>query len=170
MSTILHRCSLLALVLILVAPAIVLAQNGSHTSGLVIRADGRDLRLSDAELGKVARQQRQLGSAETGDLSVVSGVRLWDLLQLAGVPPTVASGRQRAVMYIKLTGADGQSAVLAMVEVDPSFASQPVLIADFRDGKKMDAAEGPWRVFTPHDQRHSRWIRGLTLIEVLTLK
>ena len=73
-------------------------------------------------------------------------------------------------MYVKLTGADGQSAVLALVEIDPSFSKRVVLLADRRNGKALDAAEGPWRAFIPDDLRHARWVRGLVAVEVLTIK
>ena len=90
-----------------------------------------------------------------------SGGLLWDLLRLAGVPAETASGRQRAVMFVKLTGADGPSAVVALVDIDPSFFKRVILVADRRNGKPLNAEEGPWRVFIPDDVRHARWIRGL---------
>lgn len=126
--------------------------------------------LSPADLAKLPRQERPVGSAEAGDGATVSGILLWDLLERAGVVSAQASGRQRAVMYVKLTGADGQSAVLALVEVDPSFSRRAVIVADRRDGKALDNAEGPWRVFVQDDLRHARWIRGLVDIEVGVIK
>jgi hypothetical protein len=73
-------------------------------------------------------------------------------------------------MYVKLTGADGQSAVVALAEIDPSYSKRVVLVADRRNGKLLDASEGPWRVFVPDDMRHARWIRGLISVEVLVAK
>jgi hypothetical protein len=58
----------------------------------------------------------------TGDTSTISGVSLWDIIKKAGAFPENASGRQRGVAYLKLTGADGQNAVMALVEIDPSFS------------------------------------------------
>ena len=84
----------------------------------------------------------------------------------AGVPPTEASGRQRAVMYVKLTGADGQNAVVALVEIDPGFSRRVFLVADRRNGQPLNAVEGPWRAIIPDDQRHARWIRGLVAVTV----
>ena len=93
----------------------------------------------------------------------------WDVLQKAGVPPAEASGRQRAVMYVKLTGADGQNAVAALVEIDPGFSRRVFLLADRRNGQPLNAVEGPWRAIIPDDQRHARWIRGLISIAVSTV-
>lgn len=140
------------------------------SGSIAIRVEGRDVILSPAELGKVARHEARVVIEGASESTTVSGVLLWDLLQLAGVPSLQASGRQRAVMYVKLTGADGQSAVVALVEIDPSFSKRTVLVADRRDGKPLDAAEGPWRVIIPDDTRHARWIRGLVAIEVVTVK
>jgi hypothetical protein len=137
---------------------------------LTVRVDGRDRVLSSTDLAKVTRHDERIIAEGTGETATVSGIRLWDLLQVAGVPSSEASGRQRAVMMIKLTGADGQSAALALVEVDPSFSTRNVLVADRRNGKPLNAAEGPWRVFIPTDLRHARWIRGLVLIDVVTIK
>ncbi len=108
--------------------------------------------------------------ADGGDSISLSGVRLWDVLQKAGTPSAEASGRQRAVMYIRLTGADGQSAVVSLVEFDPSFSSRVVLLVDRRQGKPLDESEGPWRAILPDDRRHARWIRGLAAISVETLQ
>lgn len=136
---------------------------------IALRAGSRDLVISPAELAKLPRHEQRLDT-EGASGATVSGVLLWDLVQLLGVPSPKASGRQRAVMYIKLTGADGQSAVLALVDVDPSFSKRLVLVADRRNGQPLDAAEGPWRVFIPDDLRHARWIRGLAAIEIVAIK
>lgn len=137
---------------------------------LAIRSGSREMIVSPAELAKLPRHEQRLDTEGASEGATVSGVLLWDLVQLLGVPSPKASGRQRAVMYIKLTGADGQSAVLALVDVDPSFSKRLVLVADRRNGQPLDAAEGPWRVFIPDDLRHARWIRGLAAIEIVAIK
>lgn len=126
--------------------------------------------FSLADLAKLTRHDYRILSEGTGDSATVSGINMWDLLQAAGIPSAEASGRQRVVMYVRLAGADGQNAVISLVEIDPSFSKRPAVIANQRDGKSLDDAEGPWRVFIPDDQRHARWIRGLISIEVVTLQ
>jgi len=133
----------------MVAPAMLSGQERPTSvppGSISIRTEGRTLLLSPAACS----------------CGICSG---WP-----GFPSEKASGRQRAVIYVKLTGADGQSAVVALVDVDPTFSKRVVLVADRRDGKPLDAAEGPWRVFIHEDLRHARWIRGLVSIEALTLK
>jgi hypothetical protein len=146
------------------------ATQARAAGSIAILADGKELVLSPSEIAKLERREARVVAEGASEAATVSGVRLWDLIQRAGVPSAQASGRQRAVMYVKLTGADGQSAVLALVEVDPGFSQRTVLVIDRRDGKPLDSVEGPWRVIIPDDGRHARWIRGLVTIEVVTLK
>jgi hypothetical protein len=40
-------------------------------------------------------------------------------------------------------------------------------LADRRDGKPLDNHEGPLRFVVPGDKRHARWIRGVTMLEVV---
>lgn len=134
---------------------------------LTLRAAGRTLVLSVAELAALPRVDIQLAGDAPGDSSTVSGVRLWDVIQRLGVPAAEASGRQRAVMSVVLTGRDAQRAVLALVEVDPSFSIETILLAERRNGAPLADVEGAWRAIVPNDRRHARWIRDVVGIEVV---
>jgi hypothetical protein len=134
---------------------------------LTVRFLDRSVVLTAGELAALPRQTVRV--QDDADSATLSGVRLWDVLQKAGAVSNEASGRQRAVMYLRVTGADGQSAVIALVEVDPGFSRRTALLADRRGGRPLDPVEGPWRVILPDDQRHARWIRGLVTISVETL-
>jgi hypothetical protein len=136
--------------------------------GLTVHVGDKVVALTAAELAGLPRDSA-LVATDSGT-SVLSGVALWDVLQRAGAVSDQASGRQRAVVYLRLTGADGQSAVMALVEVDPSFSRRRVLLADRRNGNPLDAAEGPWRAIIPDEMRHARWIRGVVSISVETLR
>ncbi|MBC8088685.1 MAG: hypothetical protein H7Z40_15585 [Phycisphaerae bacterium] len=137
---------------------------------IVVRVDDKERAFSRAELGKITRHDYRILSEGSGDSATVSGVNLWDILQLAGVPSPEASGRQRVVTYVRMAGADGQNAVVSLAEIDPGFSRRVAVVADTRNGKLLDSSEGPWRVFIPDDMRHARWIRGLVSLEVVTLK
>jgi hypothetical protein len=138
---------------------------------LTIRADGRILMtLSPAEIAKLKRYEiRVVGEGGTAS-TTFSGVRLWDVLMRADVPSDHALDSQLALMYLKLTGADGQGAVVALVEVDPRFSKRIALVADRQDGRPVDAGEGSRRVIIPDDILHARWIPGLVTIDVITVK
>ncbi|MEO5568838.1 MAG: hypothetical protein ABIR92_10110, partial [Gemmatimonadaceae bacterium] len=129
--------------------------------------NGRTTTLTAADLRQLKRVSLRI--ADTRDSSTVSGISLWSVLEKVGSPAAVASGRQRASTYLKLTGADGVSGVIALVEVDPSFSKREVLIIDQRNSKALDPVEGPWRVIVPDDLRHARWIRNLKSITVETV-
>lgn len=136
---------------------------------LHIRDGSRDIALSAADLRALPRRQLRVAAENSSDSVTVSGFTLWDLLQKAGLPSPEASGRQRAATYVRLVAADGQTAFFALVELDPGFSRKVVLVGDQRNGRPLDATEGPWRVFVPDELRHARWIRGLTRIDVGTL-
>ncbi len=136
---------------------------------LSIRAESRAVVLTSSELAQLARVSLRLPGDTPGDSSTVTGVRLWDILQRVGVPAAEASGRQRAVTTVVLRGRDGQRAVLALVEVDPSFSSATIVLAESRDGRPLDAVEGRWRAVVASDRRHARWIRDVVDIEVVAL-
>lgn len=159
------RFSALLVVILLFSRASAPQANGA----LTVRNGGRDFVLSPMQLATIPRHDLRVAGENSTDSSTVSGLALWDLIQKAGVPPASASGRQRAAMYVRLKGADGQSAMFSLVEIDPSFSKRIVLVADRRNGQPLDAAEGSWRAFVPDDLRHARWIRGLALIEVDTI-
>ena len=137
---------------------------------ITVARDGRQSIVTPSDLAKLPRRDVRVVAEGAADSVTLSGVNLWDVLQFVGVPSAEASGRQRAVMYVRLKGRDGQNAVLALVEVDPGFSRRTVLVADHRNGKVLDESEGPWRVIIPEDQRHARWIRGLVGAEIVTLR
>ena len=141
------------------------------TGAIVVRSEGKQTVFSATELAAVPHHDyRVAGDGPSGDSATVSGVALWDLLQKAGIPAVEASGRQRAAMYVRLAGADGQGAVMALVEIDPGFSHRAAIVVDRRNGQPLNPVEGPWRVIVPDDARHARWIRGLVSIDVVTLK
>jgi hypothetical protein len=135
-----------------------------------VHTDARTVVLMASDLSTLSRHEVRVVAEGSSDSVTVSGVSLWDVLQKAGVPASEASGRQRAVMYVRLMGADGQGALFALVEVDPGFSKRSVLLADRRNAQPLDAVEGPWRAIVPDDTRHARWIRGLVSIDVGQIK
>ena len=139
-----------------------------QSSGVNVIARGKTTPLSVAELRALTRVEVRV--SDEGDSATLSGPLLWDVLQKVSATSAQASGRQRASSYVKVTGGDGISAVIALVEIDPSFSKRTVIIADQRNGKPLDAVEGPWRVIVPDDIRHARWIRNLKSVTVDTVR
>lgn len=134
---------------------------------VTIRVAGQTHTVVASQLDRLPQQSLRL--QERAETSIVSGPSLWDVIQSVGAVPTRASGRQRGVMYLRVTGADGQNAVIALVEIDPSFSNRSAILMARRNGKPLDAVEGPWRLVLPEDLRHARWIRGVVAISVESL-
>ena len=65
---------------------------------------------------------------------------------------------------------DGYKVVFALAEVDPAFATREILLADKRDGKPLDAKEGPLRIVAPGDKRVARWVRQVTTLRIVVVK
>jgi hypothetical protein len=99
-----------------------------------------------------------------------AGVRLSDVLAKMGAPlghdlrGTALSG------YIVATGSDGYAAVIALAEIDPSFHSGEVIVADTMNGQPLDAKSGPFKLVVTEDKRPARWVRNLVSIELKSAK
>jgi hypothetical protein len=66
--------------------------------------------------------------------------------------------------------ADGYRVVFALAEIDPAFATREIILADKRDGKALDAKEGPLRIVAPGDKRPARWVRQVVTLRLIAPK
>jgi hypothetical protein len=98
------------------------------------------------------------------------GVPLSALLATAGIQLGDALRGPRMSEVLLVEAADGYKVVFALAEVDPAFATREIVLAFKRDGKPMDAREGPFRIVAPGDKRPARWIRQVTTFRVVTPK
>jgi hypothetical protein len=69
-----------------------------------------------------------------------------------------------------VSAADGYKVAFALAEVDPAFAAREIMLADKREGKPLDAKQGPFRVVAPGDKRPARWIRQVTELRIVAVK
>jgi hypothetical protein len=65
---------------------------------------------------------------------------------------------------------DGYRVAFALAETDPAFATREIILADMRDGKPLDAKEGPLRVVAPGDKRPARWVRQVSTLRIVAAK
>ena len=65
---------------------------------------------------------------------------------------------------------DGYKVVFALAEIDPDFATREIILADKRDGKPLDAKQGPFRIVAPGDKQPARWARMVTSLRVVAVK
>jgi DMSO/TMAO reductase YedYZ molybdopterin-dependent catalytic subunit len=97
-----------------------------------------------------------------------SGVPLFEVLQAAGLKfdPATMPSRGAVAAYVVIEAKDGYRAVFALAEIDPTEASQTILLAEDKDGQPLSPQEGPWRIVAPSDKRPARWVRQVTAISV----
>ena len=66
--------------------------------------------------------------------------------------------------------ADNYKVVFALAEADPAFATREIILADKKNGKQLDAKEGPFRIVAPGDKRGARWVRQVMTIQIVAVK
>ncbi len=95
---------------------------------------------------------------------------LSDALQACGVKLGDDLKGRRAATIAILDATDNYRTVLSLLDIDSKTTERKVVIADRRDGKPLDAKEGPYRLVIPDDKRPIRWIRMLRTIRVANLR
>lgn len=93
-----------------------------------------------------------------------TGVRLWDVLQLAESPddPPVSA----LTSYLVLRAKDGYFVVFSMGEIAPDYGDQPYLLAWKTEGHELPDAQRPLMLVAPGDRTDGRFIYGIVSIEV----
>ena len=141
-----------------------LAANGATTVSIGGKVE-RPLVLDRAALA--AMERRTLRASIHGIEGEFGGVLLVDVLRAAGAPLGETLRGRNLALYVRVSAADGFRVVYALAELDPKFRDDDVLLADTRDGKPLDAGEGPFRLVAPAEKRPGRWVRQVTRIDVL---
>jgi DMSO/TMAO reductase YedYZ molybdopterin-dependent catalytic subunit len=121
----------------------------------------RPLKLTEADLKKLPRRDIR-AKDHSGNEAGFSGVPLVEVLKLAGVKFGEWLRGKNLELYLVVEAADGYRAVYALPELDPAYTDKVILLADKRDGKPMDAKEGPLRIVVPDEKRQARWVRQVT--------
>jgi hypothetical protein len=112
----------------------------------------------------------QVKANDHGTAATWSGVRLADVLQRAGAPLGDALRGAAVANVVIVSASDGYVAALALAEFDPAFGDADALLADTRDGKPLDATEGPFRLVLAKERRGARAVRQITQIELRSLR
>lgn len=102
---------------------------------------------------------------EGGETSY-EGVTMPELLKLVKAPLGKELRGKMLAKYVLIEAADDYRVVFSLPEVDPESTTQVVIVADRRDGKPLDAKEGPYRVIVPAEKKHARWVRQVTRISI----
>jgi DMSO/TMAO reductase YedYZ molybdopterin-dependent catalytic subunit len=157
------------LILLLCAPASAFAQ---ASPAVALRVSGEVPNHLDLSLADIAAFQRQTirVTDEKGNPAEYGGVPVAEILKKAGAPLGKELKGSNMAIGVIAHAPDGYTVVFSLAEFDPAFSDRVILLADRRDGRLLDSREGPLRIVVPGDQRHARWIRGLTTLEVLRVR
>jgi hypothetical protein len=134
----------------------------------IINAEGGSTSISTAQIANLPRV-----TVEVRDHDVPTrfeGVPVALLLTTAGIQLGDTMRGPRMTQVILMEATDGYKVVFAVAEFDPAFTSRKIILADKRDGKTLDAKEGPFRIVAPGDKRPARWIRQVTTLKVIAVK
>jgi hypothetical protein len=134
----------------------------------VTRADGTSSTLTAAEISALPHVTVNTMDHETP--AEFEGVPVSAVLALAGVQLGSTMRGPRLSEALLVEAADHYTVVFALAEFDPDFTSREILFADKRDGRLLDAKEGPWRIVVPGDKRPARWIRQVTSFKIVAVK
>jgi len=133
----------------------------SATSAISLGISGeveRPLKLTAADLGKLSRRSIR-AKDHSGTESEFEGVPLVEVLKLAGVKFGEGLRGKNLELFLVVEASDGYKVVYALPELDPAYTDKIIILADKRDGKVMDAREGPLRLVVPDEKRQARWVR-----------
>jgi hypothetical protein len=137
----------------------------SSSARLTLRGlDGRDHRVTDAELAALTRVDTTVSAHHVAGR--YGGVLLGELLSLVHAPRGDSLRGKGLAIYVLVQGADGYRVVFALADFDPGFADRIALVADRKDGAPLPAAEGPYHLIVPGEKRPARWVRQVTRIEL----
>ncbi|HEX2618736.1 MAG TPA: molybdate ABC transporter substrate-binding protein [Phototrophicaceae bacterium] len=98
-------------------------------------------------------------SGEESTSASFTGVPLWQVINAAQPNFNADVKNDKLSMFITVTGSDGYQAVIAWGEIDPDFASQPILVAYEQDGAALEGSS--LRLIVPTDGHGGRYVSGV---------
>ncbi len=134
----------------------------------VVDAAGRTTNLTAAQIVSAPHVMVNVKDHDTP--ATFDGVPLAALLTTAGVQLGDKLRGQRLTEVLLVEAADGYKVAFALAEVDPAFATREIILADRKDGKPLEAKEGPLRIVAPGDKRAARWVRQVTVLRIVAVK
>ena len=156
----------LALALVLLAPL-----HGQEADAkLTVAGDvSTPLTLTKADLAKMPRTSVRV-KGEGDEEATYEGVLLYDILKQAGAPLDKQLMGKALASYVLADARDGYQVVYTLTELDPSFTSNKIIVADTVNGKPLFQYQGPFRLVVPGEKKGARSIRMLEKITVVRLR
>ena len=145
---------------LLTHPLFLLGQELTIESGT-----GKPVVLNRADLEALPHSKVSTGNS--GETALFEGVALRSVLEKAGVTFGDSLRGKRLASYLLVGAADDYKVVFALPELDPAFGDKQIVLAFLKDGKPLDAKEGPYRIVIPDGKRMARWVRQVTTLKIM---
>jgi len=156
----------LALALVLLAPL----PGQDADAKLIVAGDvSTPLTLTKADLAKMPRTSVSV-KGEGDEEATYEGVLLYEILKQAGAPLDKQLMGKALASYVLAEARDGYQVVYTLTELDPSFTSNKIIVADTVNGKPLFQYQGPLRLVVPGEKKGARSIRMLEKITVVRLR
>jgi DMSO/TMAO reductase YedYZ molybdopterin-dependent catalytic subunit len=127
------------------------------------------LTLTKADLAKLPRTSVTV-KGEGDEETTYEGVLLYDILKQAGAPLDKQLMGKALASYVLAEARDGYQVVYTLTELDPSFTSNKIIVADTVNGKPLFQYQGPLRLVVPGEKKGARSIRMLEKVTVVRLR
>lgn len=138
----------------------------AQTAGIEVNVEGgRAVQMTSADLARLPRREVKAADHD-GVEATYSGIELREIIVPAGAKMGKDLRGPAVGQFLVIEGADGYRAVFSLTELDPDFSDKVVILADKRDGKPLDAKNGPWQVIASGEKKHARWVRQVTALGV----
>jgi DMSO/TMAO reductase YedYZ molybdopterin-dependent catalytic subunit len=111
--------------------------------------------ISSEELSKMKRSTVIMKDKDGRD-HVYGGVAIQDILGLAGVTTGDQLRGEHLTKYVLAKCADGYQVLFSLAELDSTFTSRIVILADELEGKPLPAGRGPFRLIVPGEKKPAR--------------
>ncbi len=160
-----RRCLPLAALLVAVTLQASLASSQQLT---VQNENGKQTVFSRADIEALPRVK--VTTSVAGFYATFEGVALKAVLEGAGVSFGESIRGKRMASCLLVGAADGYRVVIALPEIDPGFTHKQIVLAFLKDGKPLDAKEGPYRLVIPDEKRMARWVRQVTSLKIVDVQ
>ena len=150
--------------IVAIATALLTPAWASAQSLAVKAPGGVSKTLSAADLAGLPHVEVKI--SEHGATATYQGVALSDLTALVGAPHGEALRGPALAEVLIVTAQDGYRVALTLAETDPMLRSDPIILADHKDGQPLDAHEGPFRLIVEGDKRPARSARQVVSLEL----
>ena len=145
---------------------VALVEPMSTAPGVLIQRAGAPSRtISPERIAELPRLTQRVGfvTGRGEQQNEWTGPLLWDVLvDSSAVDP--AKPTDQVHLAVRVTGADGYVAVIAVAEIAPQFAGRPIQIADHVNGAPLPGQA--LRLIVPGDRRGGRSVRDLVRVDI----